>query len=77
MAIHASTSVLDRVQDWPLERRKEAERLLEAMERAGAEDYRLSAEERELVQAGLDQADRGEFVPDADMEEFWKRHDGT
>jgi len=38
------------------------------------EPYRLTGEERTAVEAGLDEAKRGEFVSDADMEAFWRRH---
>ena len=69
------TSVLDRVRNWPEERRREAERLLEDMEQAGEDVYRLSDDERRLVQEGLDEALRGEFVPEAEMAAFWRRHD--
>jgi predicted transcriptional regulator len=36
--------------------------------------YRLSEEERAAVRVGLEQAKRGEFVPDDEMERFWKRN---
>ena len=70
------TSILDRARHWPEARRREAERLLEAMELAGEDLYRLSDDERRLVQEGLDEALRGELVPDAEMGAFWRRHDG-
>lgn len=75
MPTRAANSVLDRVQHWPEERRREAERLLEAMEQAGAEVYRLSDEERRLIDEGLREALRGEFVSDGEMDKFWSRHD--
>lgn len=71
----ANSSVLDRARLWPAERRREAERLLEAMEHAGAEIYRLSDEERRFVEEGLAEALRGELVPEEEMEAFWRRHD--
>ena len=69
------TNILDRVRDWPSERRAEAEMLLEAMEQAGTSVYRLSPEDRALVTEGLEQAKRGEFATDEEMEAFWRRHD--
>jgi predicted transcriptional regulator len=36
--------------------------------------YRLSDEERAAVRLGLAQAKRGEFVPDDEMDGFWKRN---
>jgi len=37
--------------------------------------YRLSASERSAIAEGLAQADRGEFVPDEEMEAFFARHE--
>ena len=48
--------------------------MIEAMEESGTEVYHLSDEERLLVDEGLEQAKRGQFVADADMEKFWNRH---
>ena len=50
--------------------------MIEAMEESGTEVYHLSDEERLLVDEGLDQAKRGQFVSDEDMEKFWNRHGG-
>ena len=69
------TNILDRIKDWPTERREEAERLLESMELAGTAIYRLSPHERALVIEGLEQAKRGEFATEDELEAFWKRHD--
>jgi len=38
------------------------------------EPYRLTGEERAAVEEGLAEAKRGEFVSDADMAAFWRRH---
>ncbi|HEY2755279.1 MAG TPA: hypothetical protein VGJ01_05985 [Pseudolabrys sp.] len=34
----------------------------------------LDDETRVAIRKGLEQARRGEFVPDEEMEAFWKRH---
>jgi predicted transcriptional regulator len=34
----------------------------------------LDDETRVAIREGLEQARRGEFVPDEEMEAFWKRH---
>jgi len=34
----------------------------------------LDDEARAAIREGLEQARRGEFVPDAEMQAFWKRH---
>lgn len=66
--------VLKRVQSWPPQRQEDAARVLEAMEQSGTDVYSLTGEERALVEVGLEQAKRGEFVSDADMEAFWNRN---
>jgi len=38
------------------------------------EVYRLSDDERGAVRVGLEQADRGEFVSDGDLQQFRNRH---
>jgi predicted transcriptional regulator len=37
--------------------------------------YHLSEEERRLIDEGLAQANRGDFVSEDEMEKFWNRHD--
>ena len=68
------TELMERVKRWPAWRQQDVARMIEAMEESGTEVYRLSDEERLLVDEGLDQAKRGQFVPDGDMEKFWNRH---
>ena len=34
----------------------------------------LDEETRAAIREGLDQAERGEFVPDEEIEALWKRH---
>ena len=67
-------TMMERVKKWPAWRQRDVVLLLMRMEKAGTEVYRLSDEERELIDEGLEQADRGEFVSDKDMEKFWNRH---
>jgi predicted transcriptional regulator len=66
--------LIERVKKWPTERQQDVARMLEAMEASGTEVYRLTDEERRLVNEGLEQANRGEFVSDAEMDKFWNRH---
>ena len=68
------TKLIERVKTWPAWRQHDVARMIEAMEESGTEVYRLSDEERLLVDEGLEQANRGQFVPDEDMEKFWNRH---
>ena len=74
MATGTDTSILERARGWPEQRRREAERVLEAMEHAGVGVYRLSDEERRLVEEGLQESLRGDLVPDEEMEAFFNRH---
>jgi predicted transcriptional regulator len=40
-----------------------------------AEPTPLDDEARSAIREGLDQARRGEFVPDEEIQALWKRHD--
>ena len=72
-----STNVKDlfrQVESWPDEDQAEladVARLIEAR-RTGV--YRLSDEERAAVREGMAAARRGEFVPDDEMEKFYRLH---
>ena len=68
------TELIKRVKTWPAWRQQDVARMIEAMEESGIEVYQLSDEERLLVDEGLQQAKRGKFVSDEDMEKFWNRH---
>ena len=66
-------NLLERAESWPetdQEELAEAARKIEAR-RTGV--YRLSDDERAEIQAGLAEADRGEFVSDEAMAAVWKR----
>ena len=62
--------ILDRVKKWPVRRQEDVARVIERMEEIGVDVYRLSDEERELIDEGL----ASEVVSDEDMENFWNRH---
>ena len=68
-------AVLDRVLTWPDERQQEAAELLTLLEAQEGEFYHPSDEEWLAIQEGLDQARRGEFATDEEMEALWKRFD--
>ncbi len=68
------SEMLEKVKTWPAWRQDDVTHMLKAMEQQGTEIYHLSYEERLLIDEGLAQADRGEFVSDEEMEKFWKRH---
>ena len=44
------------------------------MEQSGTGVYRLSDDEQSAIEVGLAEAERGEFVSDADMAAFWNRN---
>ncbi len=48
-----------------------ARALLEALQEEGGV-YRLTEDERRAVQNSKAQAQRGEFVPDAEIDAFWR-----
>jgi predicted transcriptional regulator len=67
--------ILQQIDSWPEEDQEEladVAREIEARRHGGI--YRLSDEERTAVRAGMDAARRGDFVPDDEMEEFYRMH---
>ena len=67
-------AMMERVKKWPAWRQQDVVHLLMRMEKASTEVHRVSDEERELIDEGLAEADRGEFVSETEMEKFWNRH---
>ena len=66
---------IEALQELPEERQEMIARaILDYASYESGEVYRLSDEEREAVRVGVAQADRGEFVSDADLEKFRNRH---
>jgi predicted transcriptional regulator len=65
-------AVLERVLSWPPEQQVEAAELLLALEAREGEFYHPTDGEWAAVQEGLAEAERGEFVPDEEMEKFWR-----
>ena len=65
--------MLEKVKHWPQWRQEDAALMLQDMERQGTDVYQLSAEEERLVDEALEEAERGEFVSEEEMEKFWKR----
>jgi predicted transcriptional regulator len=67
--------ILQQIDSWPEEDQEEladVAREIEARRHGGI--YRLSDEERAAVRVGMDAARRGDFVPDDEMEEFYRMH---
>jgi predicted transcriptional regulator len=67
--IHA---VLEHVRSWPQEDQEELAEIAREIEARRKGVYVMNDEERASVREGLEQARRGEFAPDAEMDAFWK-----
>jgi hypothetical protein len=67
-------TLLERVQTWPEEDQEELADVAREIESRRSGVYRLSDEERTAVRAGMDAARRGDFVPDDEMDEFYRLH---
>ncbi len=69
--------VLQRVEAWPPEDQEALAEYARELEARRTRVYRLTDEERMAVREGLEQARRGEFVSDEDMDKFWKSNGVT
>jgi len=67
-------AVLESVRSWPEQDQEELVELAREIKARRSGVYVMSDEERAAVQEGLDQARRGEFVPDDEMNAFWKKY---
>ncbi|HEX5509238.1 MAG TPA: hypothetical protein VFX37_12110 [Pseudolabrys sp.] len=67
-------SLLERVADWPEEAQAELMQSVAEIESKHFGIYRLSDNERVAVREGFGQADRGEFVSDEAIAEFFQHH---
>ena len=65
--------VLNRASTWPKADHEELARIAREIEseRSGGV-YRFSDDERAVIEEGLAQAERGEYVPDEEMEAFFQ-----
>jgi predicted transcriptional regulator len=66
--------VLESVRSWPQEDQEELAEIAREIEARRTGIYVMTEEERAAVKEGLRQADRGEFVPDHEMDAFWKKY---
>ncbi len=67
-------AALAKVREWPDTRQEDAARLLLAMHEQSSMNYSLSADQIARVRTSKAQADAGEFVADADVDEFFAKH---
>jgi hypothetical protein len=70
-------TLLEQVQSWPEEDQEELAAVAREIESRRSGLYRLSDEERTAIRAGMDAARRGEFVPEDEMDEYYRLHDGV
>jgi hypothetical protein len=66
-------SLVDRLSSWPAEDIQELEDYARVIEARRTGVYVMSDDERAAVMRGLEQARRGQFVSDEEVEAFWKR----
>jgi predicted transcriptional regulator len=66
--------LLQGIEAWPEEDQEELVEVARLIEARRTGVYRLSDEERTAVRAGMQAAQRGEFVPDDEMERFYQLH---
>ena len=67
-------TLLERVQSWPIEDQEELAAVAREIESRRSGVYKLSEDERGAVRAGLEEARRGDFASDEEMEEFYQLH---
>jgi predicted transcriptional regulator len=67
-------AVLEGARSWPQEDQEELAEFAREIEARRTGVYVMNDEERAAVRQGLDEATRGEFVPDDEMNAFWKKY---
>jgi predicted transcriptional regulator len=70
----ATRTLLERVQSWPIEDQEELAAVAREIESRRCGIYNLSEDERRAVRAGMEEARRGDFASDEEMEEFYQLH---
>ena len=65
---------IEKVKALPEERQRYVARVLEQLADDDDTIHQLTDDERRLVQEGIDAADAGRVVSEADMDTFWNRH---
>jgi predicted transcriptional regulator len=72
--IKALEDAIEKARSLPPERQADAADALERIIKASRTIYVLSAEEHDLIEEGIADADAGRIATDAEMEAFWARH---
>lgn len=66
--------MLEQVQSWPQEDQEELAEVAREIESRRTGVYRLSDEERTAVRAGMEDARRGDFASDEEIDELYRLH---
>jgi predicted transcriptional regulator len=72
--IPGTKALLEQVQSWPLEDQEELASLAREIESRRTGLYRLSDEERTAVRAGMEEARRGDFATEQEIDELYRLH---
>ena len=67
-------TLLERVQSWPEEDQEELADIAREIESRRSGVYGLSDDERTAVRAGMDEARRGDFASEEEIEAFYRLH---
>ena len=67
-------AVLEGVRSWPQEDQEELAEFAREIKARRTGVYVMNDGERAAVRQGLEEAGRGEFVPDEEMNAFWKKY---
>ena len=66
--------LLERVQSWPEEDQEELAEVAREIESRRSGVYHVSDQERTAIRAGVEDARRGDFATDEELEEFYQLH---
>jgi predicted transcriptional regulator len=66
-------AVLDAVRSWPPEDQEELVEVAREIQARRTGTYVMNDDERAAVREGLEEARRGEFVSEEEMNAFWKK----
>jgi hypothetical protein len=69
----ATKKLLERVESWPKEDQEELVAYAREIEARRTGVYEPTADEEAAIREGLAQLDRGEWISEEDMREFWQR----
>ena len=70
-------ALLERVESWPAEYQEELADFIREVESRRTGIYRLSEDERAAIQEGMEDARRGNFATEEEIEAFYQLHRGA